>query len=242
MTQRKSGMYATMIDAQCIELCSEIALIDAHIDRLKRIGGNSIILHSFRRLKQNNSMFAMSFVFLVCVLGLASALRLPSARFLSMKSVDATTITPGIIIGAGRIGSHFYESNGQRDVLFTSRDEMVSADSTGPIYVCTRNGDLDRIIDSTPSNRREDLIFLQNGVLTEYLKSKGLEDNTQALIYYAVSKKGEKPIDGITELNPNGLTAVTGKWAEDLAARLKQAGLTCNVYDKPTWTVAMVTS
>lgn len=149
-------------------------------------------------------------------------------------------ITNGIIIGSGRIGDHLYASNNNQDTLFTSRDQKVTSDSKGPIYVCTRNNDLENIIESTPSDRREDLIFLQNGVLTKYLTAKGLQDNTQALIYYAVAKKGENPIDGITDLNPDGLTAVTGKWAEDFAARLSNAGLSCKVLDKPTWTVAML--
>jgi hypothetical protein len=35
--------------------------------------------------------------------------------------------------------------------------------------------------------------------------------NTQGLIYFAVAKKGEKPIDGVTDLNPEGLTSITGK-------------------------------
>jgi len=120
------------------------------------------------------------------------------------------TITDGVIIGGGRIGLHLYESNDKRDVLLTKRDETVSVDSSGPIYVCTRNADLDRIIDTTPPHRRQDLVFLQNGILANYLCTKKLQENTQALIYYAVSKKGEQPIDGITELNPEGLTAVTG--------------------------------
>ena len=55
-----------------------------------------------------------------------------------------------------------------------------------------------------------------------------------------MSKKGEKPIDGITDLNPEGLTAVTGKWASDLQARLSKGGLKCHVLDKETWTVAML--
>lgn len=139
----------------------------------------------------------------------------------------------------GRIGSFLHEQNERKDILLR-RGENVPEDSNGPIYVATRNNDLDDIIKSTPSTRLEDLVFLQNGVLTNYLKSKGLEKNTQGLIYLAVSKKGEKPIDGITDLNPEGLTAITGKWAEDFAIRLKNAGLTCHVLDYPTWTIAML--
>lgn len=148
-------------------------------------------------------------------------------------------VTPGTIIGGGRIGLHLFESNGLKDQLLKSRSDNLP-DGDGPIYVCTRNNDLDEIIKKTPVKRREDLVFLQNGVLTNFLRERGLESNTQALIYYAVAKKGEAPIDGKTDLNPEGLTAVTGKWANDFASRMTQAGLSCNIYDKQTWTVAMV--
>ena len=39
---------------------------------------------------------------------------------------------------------------------------------------------------------------------------------------------------GITELNPEGLTAATGKWAEQVAARLKAGGMTCTVMNVRT--------
>ena len=51
----------------------------------------------------------------------------------------------------------------------------------------------------------------------------------QALVYFAVSKKGETPIDGKTDANPEGLTAVTGKHAEAFAARLAAGNLSCKV-------------
>ena len=159
------------------------------------------------------------------------------SRFLSMNTAS---ITNGVIIGGGRIGSFLYESNDRKDLLISTRGLSAPADGSGPIYVCTRNNDLDAIIESTPVDRRKDLVFLQNGILTEFLDSKGLGDNTQALIYFAVSKKGEKPIDGKTDLNPEGLTAVTGIWGNDLAARLRAGGLSCHVYDKKRWEIAMV--
>jgi len=40
--------------------------------------------------------------------------------------------------------------------------------------------------------------------------------------------------------NPEGLTAVTGKWAEDFALRLKNASLSCHVLDKNRWFIAML--
>lgn len=61
------------------------------------------------------------------------------------------------------------------------------------------------------------------------------------LIYFAIPKKGEKPVDGITDVNPEGLTSVTGKWADDFAMRLHSSGLTCHVLDRKAWEIKMVT-
>jgi len=154
--------------------------------------------------------------------------------------MTSNEIATGTIIGGGRIGSYLYESNGGKDILLSLRSQTLPLVGSGPIYICTRNNDLSSIVDSTPLNRREDLVFLQNGILTDFLQLKGLEDNTQALIYFAVAKKGEKPIDGKTDLNPEGLTSATGKWANDLSLRLQSGGLSCHVYDKKTFEIAMV--
>lgn len=148
--------------------------------------------------------------------------------------------TAGIIVGGGRIGNFLHESNDKKDLLLGNRADSIPAGESGPIYVCTRNDDLDALIEKTPAERKEDLVFLQNGILTNYLRKKGLSHNTQGLIYFAVSKKGEKPIDGVTDLSPEGLTAITGKWAEDFAARMKNAGLSCHVLGYKEWEVAMI--
>mmetsp|Transcript_5492 Transcript_5492/g.7601 ORF Transcript_5492/g.7601 Transcript_5492/m.7601 type:complete len:385 (-) Transcript_5492:237-1391(-) len=163
----------------------------------------------------------------------------PSCHRYQLK-MTSTDIVPGAIIGGGRIGSYLYESNGGKDLLLSSRSQTLPPNGAGPIYICTRNNDLAAIIESTPLERREDLVFLQNGILTEFLETKGLSENTQALIYFAVSKKGEKPIDGKTDLNPEGLTAATGKWANDLSLRLRSGGLSCHVYDKEKFEIAML--
>jgi hypothetical protein len=173
---------------------------------------------------------ALGFIFILAV-----------ASIIERASGLATAVTKGTIVGGGRIGGLLHELNGGIDQLIT-RDspEKIAAGVEGPIYVCTRNNDLEKIIEDCPEDRRCDLIFLQNGILTEYLKGKGLEDNTQGLVYFAVSKKGEAPIDGKTDTNPEGLTAVTGKWGNDMAARLAKADLACKVLDKEPWTIAML--
>ena len=127
-------------------------------------------------------------------------------------------------------------------MLIAHREEVISLADEGPIYICTRNDDLDGIIDRISFNRREDMVFLQNGMIKDYLLSKGLHNNTKALIYYAITKKGDSPVDGKTDHNPEGLTVVTGKWAEDFAARMVQAGLSCQICEEANWEVAMVSN
>mmetsp|Transcript_8789 Transcript_8789/g.11603 ORF Transcript_8789/g.11603 Transcript_8789/m.11603 type:complete len:371 (+) Transcript_8789:51-1163(+) len=135
---------------------------------------------------------------------------------------------PSTIVGAnGRIGNLLASVSPQDTLL--GRGDTIPADGTGPIYVCTRNDALDGIIDSCPENRKEDLVFMQNGLIEYYLKRKGLESNTQALLYFAVAKKGDRPIDGIIPSTPEGLTAATGKWANAFKERLEKCNLKCEV-------------
>ena len=58
------------------------------------------------------------------------------------------------------------------------RNQPVSGPA-GPIVVCTRNDDLQAIVDATPADRREDLVFIQNGMLQPWLDAQGLGENTQ---------------------------------------------------------------
>jgi ketopantoate reductase len=106
--------------------------------------------------------------------------------------------------------------------------------------VCTRNDDLQAVVDATPENRRSDLVFIQNGMLQPWLDARGLGDNTQVLVYFAVAKKGEAPTDGKTDVNPEGLTAAFGPHAAAFAARLHSAGLSCKVLDRAEFQKCML--
>ncbi|KAK8964946.1 hypothetical protein KSP40_PGU022273 [Platanthera guangdongensis] len=145
---------------------------------------------------------------------------------MSTTATTTTTITPAIIVGGGRVGRALQDMGDGRDVL-VGRGQNVSADIDGPIFVCTRNDDLDAVLEATPSSRWSDLVFFQNGMLQPWLESRGLGDSSQVLAYFAVSKLGEPPVDGKTDTDPDGLTAVSGKWASAVAARLHSAGLSC---------------
>ncbi|KAG5175306.1 hypothetical protein JKP88DRAFT_271006 [Tribonema minus] len=139
-----------------------------------------------------------------------------------------------VIVGKGRIGNALYEMGDGTDTL-VGRSTTIP-DGQGPIYVCTRNDDLENVILRTPPSRRDDLVFLQNGILGPFLAKHGLSNNSQALIYFAVAKQGEKPIDGVTDVNPEGLTAATGKWAPAFKERLSTGGLSCHILNTTEFT------
>lgn len=151
----------------------------------------------------------------------------------------ATKVIPAIIIGGGRVGRALQDMGNGDDVLI-KRGESVPIDFPGPILVCTRNDDLEAVLDSTPKSRWSDLVFFQNGMLEPWFQSKGLGDADQVLAYFAVSKLGEPPVDGITDTNPEGLTAAYGKWASEVAIRLRAGGLSCKVLENEAFKKQML--
>ena len=48
-------------------------------------------------------------------------------------------------------------------------------------------------------------------------------------MYFAVAKMGDTPSGGNTELNPEGLTAATGKHAQAVASLFAKGDLSCKV-------------
>jgi hypothetical protein len=127
---------------------------------------------------------------------------------------DASPASSGLctVIGGGRIGS-LLEKGGESILL--KRGDSISADNEGtPILIATRNDSLEKIIEECPENRLKDLVFLQNGYLDGFLEKKGLADNTQALLFFSVPSLGVEPVDGVTSVNPEGLTAATGVHAQ----------------------------
>ncbi|RYQ87106.1 hypothetical protein Ahy_B09g094581 isoform B [Arachis hypogaea] len=137
-----------------------------------------------------------------------------------------TKVAPAVIVGGGRVGRALLDMGTGQDIL-VRRGESVPFDFQGPILVCTRNDDLEAVLQSTPPSRWNDLVFFQNGMIEPWLESKGLSDANQVLAYFAISKLGETPIDGKTDTNPEGLTAAYGKWAPAVAERLHAGGLSC---------------
>lgn len=140
------------------------------------------------------------------------------------------------IIGSGRIGSFLAEAG---DCTMLGRIDKIDESGQGPILIATRNDALAGIVDNCPEGRRKDLVFLQNGYLDDFLKENGLMDNTQVLLYLSVTAKGAEPVDGVTKVNPEGLTTATGIHAQAFADRLAKLNMKCNVVDADSYRPAM---
>jgi hypothetical protein len=179
---------------------------------------------------------------------------LASRRFLAITTGDgdtdslasssspflvATTTPPfAEIIGSGRIGE-LLASAGACTVLRRGGDAIDIAHQGCPVIIATRNDALEGIVAACPPERRADLVFVQNGYLDSFLEQHQLSDNTQALLYLSVPAKGVAPVDGVTRVNPDGLTAATGVHAAALAQRLAAVGMKCNVVAMSDYRPAM---
>lgn len=71
-----------------------------------------------------------------------------------MAAADTTKtkVVPAIIVGGGRVGKAL-EDMGNGDDLLIKRGESVPLDFPGPILVCTRNDDLEAVLQVTPQAR-----------------------------------------------------------------------------------------
>ncbi|KAG8046873.1 hypothetical protein GUJ93_ZPchr0008g12680 [Zizania palustris] len=163
-----------------------------------------------------------------------------SSPRVSRVSVAMSAVEPAVVVGGGRVGRALLSMGLPAADVLVGRGEKVSEDAPGPILVCTRNDDLDAVLENTPRSRWRDLVFFQNGMLDPWFESKGLVDANQVLAYFAVSKLGEPPVDGITDTNPEGLTAAFGNWAPAVAARLQNGELTCKVLEKEAFQKQML--
>jgi hypothetical protein len=140
------------------------------------------------------------------------------------------------IIGSGRIGALLAEA-GKCKVL--GREDSIDSEGKGSILIATRNDSLESIVEKCPENRRKDLVFMQNGYLDKFLDSKGLLGNTQVLLYLSKASMEAKAVDGVTSVNPEGLTAATGIHAQAFADRLASLDLKCNVVSPKSYRPAM---
>lgn len=143
---------------------------------------------------------------------------------------------PSIIIGPGRIGGLLSDLGCDEDI-FMSRGEnfpqplhelartreditgighkqghkATQAFPTGPIYVAMGLHNLREIIEIVPIERHEDLVFVQDGYIDDFLGENGLGEATRAVLYFSIAQPGDTPVDG-------GWSVAHGKWANALQA------------------------
>lgn len=69
-----------------------------------------------------------------------------------MASTIRTKVVPAVIVGGGRVGRALQDM-GSGDDLLVKRGETVPLDFKGPVFVCTRNDDLEAVLEATPRPR-----------------------------------------------------------------------------------------
>jgi ketopantoate reductase len=103
-----------------------------------------------------------------------------------------------IVIGAGRIGSALHQLAPAAIPLITRTSgwTALEAEAGQAIVVAVRNDDLDAVLARVPEHRRDDLVFIQNGMLRPWLAERGLTTTTRGLLFVAVAKRGDPILPG----------------------------------------------
>lgn len=134
-----------------------------------------------------------------------------------------------ILIGKGRIGTALhaaFETVGIETVLIGREegDEHLGKASGEPIIVAVRNDDLESVIGRVPSHRRPDLVFIQNGMIGNFLMQHHVGIVTRGLLYFAVREVGG-PIE------PGDSQWFTGPHGPRLVRHFEQIGLAAQTVD-----------
>jgi len=153
------------------------------------------------------------------------------------------TSQPVIVVGSeGRIGHLICSMTDgpwhPMGVTRTSDPARLATPLEGPaapIVVCTRNDDLDTVVDYVHESRWPDLVFVQNGAVRPWLMSRGLESGPSApwpghepdrgVLWVAVPKRGDTPV-------PGGASVFSGKWGPTLAEMLDFHGVDARAVDR----------
>lgn len=136
-----------------------------------------------------------------------------------------------VIIGAGRVGMALHSRAAERGVacgLIRRSEgwEQLEQGAGGPVLVATRNDDLDGVVERVPVHRRQDLVFVQNGMLRPWLQERALSRATRGLLFFAVPHRGA-PIE------PGPASPFTGSLAVEVVRWLGALGLPAEAVDWP---------
>ncbi|MFT4624507.1 MAG: ketopantoate reductase [Myxococcota bacterium] len=160
-----------------------------------------------------------------------------------------------IVIGAGRVGTALEARAAAHELPCTlvRRDtgwEALEGPQGDPILVAVRNDALAAVVAATPTHRRDDLVFVQNGMIRDSLRALGVARATRGLLYFAVPTKGAPVQPGRTSwfsgahglgaarwLGAMGLASQSVDWARFSFYELEKVswlvvhGLLCTVHE-----------
>lgn len=115
-------------------------------------------------------------------------------------------------IGKGRIGTAL--SLADSNLKLVGRDfdlkSLTGLTEDDLIFICTRNDSLQSIVDEIPSASHKNIVLVQNGMLSPFIDALKNPIAGRAILYFAVSKKGERA-------KPGGDTLVCGDKANSIA-------------------------
>ncbi len=106
-----------------------------------------------------------------------------------------------IVVGAGRIGTALASRSQRAGVACTlvTRTEgwdAVAGPPGDPLVITVRNDDLEGVVSRVPGHRRDDLVFVQNGMIRPWLRDHALAAATRGVLWLAVPAKGDEITPG----------------------------------------------
>lgn len=101
------------------------------------------------------------------------------------------------IIGPGRIGTFLFQQAPPGTRLISREDDLATL-SLEPTIITVRMSDLELVLSSLPPELLSGghLIFVQNGIYEQWLKTESVNRYTQMLLYFSVLHLGACPRDG----------------------------------------------
>lgn len=131
-----------------------------------------------------------------------------------------------LVIGAGRVGGALHRLAPAELPLIDRVDnwDLLERPAGEPILVTVRNDDLDAVLARVPAARRDDLVFVQNGLLRRYLAERGLAGATRGLLFFAVPRRGDP-------IQPGAPSPFHGRHAAAIVATLVRLGVAAEAVD-----------
>lgn len=84
----------------------------------------------------------------------SSPSRAAASRAVKVSEAMATTaVQPAVVVGGGRVGQALLAMGPPGGDVLVGRGDKVPEEAPGPILVCTRNDDLDAVLETTPKSR-----------------------------------------------------------------------------------------